>query len=306
MNNKNLLIAIIALLVIIVGFLGYNQYQKTPKKSNPDYYLSFTGGYSYQIPDSFMVDDITVPNAQLVSKKDEKIQVNSVNEIYAKGVVAVQPFDAQLPDETAFKSYVNSYKDILAKSLQGEATVDFGKTNGFLTATIKVNSDGKLIRTQYIYNADKPVTVVAQDENDTYKTITDSLDTAEKRAKDFSQIQSAVKTNMFMIKNKMLGDVYRLSSKAFQDKISQDDFKKSFDKTSIALQANTSIFGAILNPKDNEFTTALLFSKTSEKQGDNSQNALGTMVLKKEGSDWKLSGITLPSDDAFSPIPPQQ
>ncbi|MCL5795724.1 MAG: hypothetical protein M1338_05230 [Patescibacteria group bacterium] len=300
MNNKYLMIAIIALLVIIVGYLGYNEYKKIPKKNPAQYYLSFTGDYSYQIPDGFVVDDITVPNAQLVSKKDEKIQVNNISEIYAKGVVAVQAFDAQLPDETSFKSYINNYKDILAKSLQAEATVDFAKTNGFWTATIRVNSGGKLIRTQYIYNADKPVTVVALDENDTYKTIVESLNSAEKQAKDFAQIQSNIEADIFMIKNKMFDDVYRLSAKTLTDKVSQGDFKKSFDKVSIALQANTSVFGGISNSKNNEFTTTLLFTKPSDKTGDNPQNALGTIVLKKEGSDWKLSGITLPSDEAFN------
>lgn len=306
MNNKYLMIAIIALLVIIVGYLGYNEYKKMPKKSLTQYYLSFTSDYSFQIPDGFMVDDITVPNAQIVSKKDEKIQVNNINEIYAKGAVAVQSFDAHFFDEESFKNYINNnYKDALAKSLQGEVDVDFGKANGFLTATLKVSSDGKLTRTQYIYNSNKPVTVVAQDENDIYKAIIDSLDSIEKQTEDSLQIQNDVQTNIFMIKNKLFDDTYRLSDKTLKDKISLEDFKKSFEKAAVALQTNVSIFGGVLNSKDNEIVTVLLFSKLGEKAGDNPQNALGSIVLRKVESDWKLSGITLPSDDAFNSIPQQ-
>lgn len=306
MNHKKLLIIVIALLVIIVGYIGYVEYKKFASKNAPSYYLNFAGGYSYRIPDGFVSDDVTVPNAQLISKKGENIQVNNINEVYSKGIVAVQAFDVKLPDEASFKNYINGvYKDSISKSLGGDVAVSFAKKNNFPTATLKITSSGQLIRTQYIYNSNNPVVIVAQDESDAYKEIVNSLNTAQKRTKDFSQIQLDIRANIFMLKSKMFDDAYRLSAKTLKNKLTLEDFKKSFDKTSTTLQTNISILGGILTPKDNKFTTTILFSKPGDKQGDSPQNVLGTIVFEKEGFKWKLTGITLPPDHAFISVSQQ-
>lgn len=309
--GKKLLLIVVVLLVVAGGVVyarskGYLGGSKsvgtgTNEESNaPQNYLNFAGDYSFIAPEGYSVDDTTIYSAQLILKQGEKLQVETIDEIYGKGAIAIQSFTPALSDEDAFKNYINNtLKGAVEKSIKdGKSEVVFAKKDSYTTAVIKTTVSGKLVRVQYILNTDKPVIIASGEENTTYKALVDSLGIASKNNKEFANIQTAIMSFSSLLKNRMTDDIYRLSSTEFKGQTSLDKLKESISQTSVALDANISVSGCVLS-KD-KVTAALLFTKPATKADEQPKNAVGSISLQKEDDQWKVSGITLPSSDAFS------
>lgn len=263
-------------------------------------YINFGGDYSFLAPEDYVVDDSSLPGAQLITKKDEKLEVKTIDEIYSKGVIAVQTFSPSITDEESFKNYINkTLLKAIEESLKGKSEVTFGKEGGSTIATIKTSVNGKLVRIQYILNADKPVIIASGAENSAYKTIVGSLAVASKNNKEFTNIQNAIMTCSSLLKNRMTEDLYRLGSKAFKEQTTLDKLKESLESASTALDANMSVAGGISN--SNQFYGSVLFIKPAEKSGEQARSAIGAINFEQEDGQWKMSGITLPGKEAFDP-----
>lgn len=262
-------------------------------------YMNFAGDYSFIAPAGYLVDDTTIYGAQLILKQDEKIQVETVDEIYNKGAIAIQSFSPALSDEDSFKNYINNtLKGSVEKSIKdGKSEVVFGKKDSYTTATIKTTVNGKLVRVQYILNTDKPVIIASGEENATYKALVDSLGIASKNNKEFANIQTAIMSSSSLLKNRMTDDIYRLSSTEFKGQTSIDKLKESINQASVALDANISVSGCVLD--NDKASASLLFTKPATKSSEQPKNAVGLISLQKEDGQWKVGGITLPSNDAF-------
>ena len=112
-------------------------------------------------------------------------------------------------------------------------------------------------------------------------------------------IQNTVLTVSSLVQNRMDDDTYRLSTDAFKAKTSLGELKKLFDQATFALKSNTSIAGGVMT--GDEFTASLIYTKLAEKASEKAKSAVGTISLKKEGDQWKLTGLTLPSNDSLTP-----
>ncbi len=270
------------------------------KSDTPQQYINFGGDYSFLVPEDYVVDDSSLPGAQLITKKDEKLEVKTLDEIYGKGVIAIQTFSPALTDEESFKNYINkTLLKAIEESLKGKSEVIFGKEGGSTTATIKTSVNGKLVRIQYILNADKPVIIASGAENSAYKTIFGSLAVASKNNKEFTNIQNAIMTCSSLLKNRMSEDLYRLGSKAFKEQTTLDKLKSSLESASVALDTNMSVSGGVLN--NNQFFGSLLFTKPAAKSSEQARSAVGAINFEQEDGQWKMSGITLPGKEAFDP-----
>ena len=308
MGNKVSFYIIVLLLLVIVGGTFYFWRKggfkkltnsKTSEETTPQNYLNFAGDYSFLAPEGYSVDDTTIPNAQLIVKQNEKLQVNSVDEIYSKGAIAVQSFSPVLSDEDSFKNYINNVlKGSIEIALKGKSEVVFGQKDGRTTATIKTSASKKLVRVQFILNAVKPVIVASGDENSAYKAIVDSLVVASKKYAEFANIQNAVMTYSSLLKNRMTDDLYRLSSDSFKKQSSLDELKKTLNQTSTALDASISISGGALG-KDT-FIASLLFTKPADKENAQAKSAVGSITLQKNNSQWQMAGISLPANELFN------
>lgn len=262
-------------------------------------YVGFAGDYSFLIQDGYQVDDSSVPGSQIIYKKTDKLEVKSVDEIYSKGAMAIQSFTPILNDDSAFKNYVNdTLKDAVATSLKGTSEVTFGKAGSDTTAIIKTTLDGDLVRVQYIVNSNKPVILASGNDDAAFQAVSSSIDTASKNS-EFMTIQNTVLTISSLVNNRMDDDTYRLSTDAFKQKTSLDELKKLFDTATFALKSNTSIAGGVMI--GDEFIASLLYTKLAEKSGETAKSAVGTISLKKDGDQWKLTGLTLPSNDSLTP-----
>ena len=265
-----------------------------------NHYYSFNGDYYYSIPDSYVVNDVAFPGVQVVIRKGEDLKVTTVDELYSKDVITVQPFKPTLTDKEAFQSYVNNnLKDQQSKNLKGDVTVTFGREDNVDTAILKVTDGGNPVRYQYIYNSDQPIVVVAKDKSESFDGVVRSLSPVRANkeiSEDYPGIRSGIASMNTLFKTKMIDDLYRSSSKDLKAKISKDELRQSIDKATTALSANTSTFGAV--GAGNEVSTSLLFTQTSQ-DGKTSTNAIGIMTIKKEDGAWKLAGLSLPSNDAF-------
>jgi len=307
MGNKVSLFVIVLLLLVIVGGTFYFWRKgafknlingKTSEETAPQTYVNFGGDYSFLAPAGYSVDDTTIPGAQLIVAQNEKLQVDSVDQIYSKGAIAIQAFSPALSDQDSFKNYINNVlKGSIETSLKGKSEVAFGQKDGYTTAIIKTSVSKKLVRVQFIVNTVKPVIVASADENSTYKAIVESLDVASKKYAEFANIQNAVMTYSSLLKNRMPDDIYRLSSTEFKGQSSLDKLKESISQASVALDANISVSGGVIG--DDKFTAPLLFTKPATKSGEQPKNAVGSLSLQKEDGQWKVGGITLPSNDAF-------
>lgn len=302
MNRKWLIVIAILVALAFVGGMELTKIWNKSKEAgsqtaSPQLYVSFVGDYSFLVPDGYMIDDSSISNTQLVSKKDEKIEAKTVDEIYSKGAMAIQPFTPVLNDDDAFKNYVsNTLKNAVSTSLKGSSEVTFGKKNNLTTAVIKTTVNGGLVRIQYILNSAKPVILASGNDDASFQSISDSLDIASKN-KEFTDIQSTVLTATSLIQNRMDDDTYRLSSDSFKSKTSLSDLKKLFDQSTFTLSSNVSIIGGVI--ADTNFSTALLFTKPAPKAGGQATSAVGVINLEKSGNQWKLAGLTLPTSDAF-------
>lgn len=303
MKKKTLIGIAIVVILAVVGAVALIKYRNKETgtqnaTSSAQSYVSFAGDYSFLVPDGYMIDDSSIPGSQLILKKNEKLEVQSVDEIYSKGVLAAQSFTPILNDNDAFKNYVsNTLKDAVAKSLKGTSEATFGKKGNVTTAVIKTTVNGGLVRIQYILNSSKPVILASGNDDATFQSISNSLDTASKNT-EFTTIQNTVLTVTSLVKNRMDSDTYRLSTDGFKAKTSLDDLKKLLDQTPYALKANVSITGGVMAGSD--FTASLLYTKLAEKSGDQPKSAVGTISLKKEGGQWELAGLTLPTNDSLT------
>ncbi len=249
------------------------------------------------MPDGYQIDDSSIPGAQIILQKTSKLAVQTVDEIYNQGAMAIQSFTPVLSDADSFKNYVsNTLKGAVATSLKGMSEVSFGTKGDVTTATIKTTVNGTLTRVQYIVNSSKPVIVASGSDNATFQSIYNSIATASKDS-EFTSIQNTVLTVTSLVKNRMDDDTYRLSTDAFKAKTSLADLKKSLDSTTSALASNVSITGGVM--AGNDFTASLLYTKLPAKTGETAKSAVGTISLTKVGSQWKLAGLTLPTNDAL-------
>ncbi|MCX6808551.1 MAG: hypothetical protein NTW50_02700 [Candidatus Berkelbacteria bacterium] len=306
-NKKILIGAVVIIVIAAAAFVG--GMELTKKKSNsvgankagstaPQIYTSFTGDYSFLVPDGYVIDDHSIPGTQLIIKNTDKLTAKTVDEIYSKGVLTVQPFSTVMTDTDAFKGYVSgTLKDMIAKSLNGTSDVTFSQTGSITTALIKTTVSGKLARIQYIFNSTKPVILASGDDNAAFQSVVNSLGVASSKNKDYTTVQSSIFTINSLIKNRMDSDTYRLSSDSFKAKTSLDALKKLFDQSTSALTSNVSITGGVF--ADTDFSATLLYTKLATKTGDQAKTAVGAIDLQKNGDQWELVGLTVPTNDAF-------
>lgn len=293
---------LVIIILVVVGVVLIRNRSKSTAGTGAtavQLYVGFAGDYSFLIQDGYQVDDSSVPGSQIIFKKTDKLEVKSVDEIYSKGAMAIQSFTPILNDDSAFKNYINNtLKDAVATSLKGTSEVTFGKAGSDTTAIIKTTVNGDLIRIQYIVNSSKPVILASGDDDAAFQAVSSSIDTASKNS-EFTTIQNTVLTVSSLVNNRMDDDTYRLSTDAFKTKTSLDELKKLFDQATLALKSNISITGGVMT--GDEFTASLLYTKLAEKAGETAKSAAGTISLKKEGDQWKLAGLALPSNDSLTP-----
>jgi len=302
--NKKMLMGLVIIVLVVVGVILIKNRNKSTVGTETGVtgvqsYVGFAGDYSFLIQDGYQIDDSSIPGSQIIFKKTDKLEVKSVDEIYSKGAMAIQSFTPILNDDSAFKNYINdTLKDAVATSLKGTSEVTFGKAGSDTTAIIKTTVAGELIRVQYIINSNKPVILASGNDDAAFQSVSSSIDTASKNS-EFMTIQNTVLTVSSLVKNRMDDDIYRLSTDTFRATTSLDELKKLFDQATFALKSNTSIAGGVMT--GDEFTASLIYTKLAEKASEKAKSAVGTIGLKKEGDQWKLTGLTLPSNDSLTP-----
>lgn len=291
-------VLIIGLIIILTGsYIAWaTTHPKSSKSTNAGAakYVSFGGGYLFNIPAKFVVDDTILPGITVIYPENSPPQAGkSLEGLYANGTVAVQPI-AALKDNNvkAFQDYINNIFTVdLRQALHSASDVRLTKQGG--VDAIKVfalAADGKRLRVVYAVDLTQPVMIVAKEESDALKVIGGSTEDL-KTSKLKTDIDLSAQTTKDVVESLQKGDtsnVRKKGSKEFNKTMTDSKLKSELDASARYLNRSITIMGGSYNT--NDFVAQLVFQPKTKDEVP----VGGTVSLHKEGKAWKLQALQLP------------
>lgn len=287
---------IIVVLLIAAGVFAYNRSSNDDEKAGQAEaakYLNFDGRFVFSVPESYSVDEQSVPGAQLIYTGT--IAAKIVDDVYNAGGIAVQAIP-NLTDHSSkgFKDYVNNtYVVELKKNISPtDVDVKFGKANGDDNARITAKKDGKNLRFIYLKGGQHPAQVVSKSENSQAKKIAETIiDVEASNLKDEEEpLKQALKNVAQLVKDQKAAELYNSAAPALQAENTQQELATALKTAAPYLAGNIAISGG--SHTSDGFNAAVRFTPLDPK---NQQPTFGSMALKKIDGQWKLEQLTLPS-----------
>ncbi len=296
------IILILLVVVIVLGGIVYMRGRNSKSASNKTggsqavsaNYINFGGNYVFKVPKDHVVDEQSVPNAQLVYTGN--IEAKTLEDVYRNNGIAVQEIST-LTDHTsnAFKKYVNeTYVPDLKKNLSpSDVQTNFGKANGADNAKVIAKKDGKIIRYVYIKGGQHPAQVVANAETDAVKEIIQTIVDVESSIfkNEVTSLKQTVEKIAYQVKDKKTQELYSSAAPELREKSTQEELSQALDTATPYRSGSITISGGSSAASD-EFASVIRFVKLDKKD---QQPAVGSLVLKKIDGQWKLTLLSLPS-----------
>jgi len=303
---KRLLVTIVIVAVIAVGgYLGYQYSQRGPNQeklletartSYPEHarYVSFGANYMFAVPQSFNVDESTMPGVQLlISTGLTDLKIDNFEQLFDAAIVAVQPVAQIKPNDNGdVKTYVkNTLLPDLKKNLGGDIKVKYSMPGKFRVATITVRKDGKLVRQLHIQGGSHPFMVAAKENSDAYyETIATLIGVEDAVTKDeFEPIKQLIQSSVTLAQQDKVQELYNSGSAEFKGKTSVKELTTAVTSAKSFLARNVVAPGGTM--LGDSFTGTLTFNSTKEGE----ERALGAVHLAKVNGTWQLNGLSLPA-----------
>lgn len=292
---------LIGCLVIGLGFGGWLAYRHFSGSKNSSLatraageaeYVSLSGSYTFAVPDTYVVDDRTVPGMQLVYIG--QLTAKTLEEAYTQGAVVIQPL-APMSDTKSdtFKKYINETFVTQLKQDDAEVKVEFAKQGEWDMARVSVVKDGVVIRFASVKNGVHPVMVVGKNDSATLAklagTITD-VETSDIKD-DIGPIRKSLQTIAQLIHDSNGPELYKQASSDLKAKNSEADMVNALKAAETYIKRAITIQGAQYAPEQQELRVTLVF----EPANDKTQAVLGVLFMKKTDGQWKVKGLNLPS-----------
>jgi len=297
MRGKNLAIAIIVLaaglLIVGIGIKRTSSSTDTSQQasqSNKTYYISFDN-YYFEVPKQKTVDDKIVPGVQFLYGLNVGIKTNTLDDLFNDGAVGVQALIPLNGENQAFEHYLNNVsKPAAASAFSGTADLFFSdRKDDVRVAELLSKKNGQIVRRQYIVNLPQAVAVVSKEDNETFKSIGQSLGQASAKFSDYESIKVKVLAEGVMLKNRMFEDIYALAHEGLKDANDLDDLNRLAERSKDMLALEIKVYGAKISKK--EMTATILFSDAQ----NSAKNQLGSMVFRQSEGKWKLYTLQLPN-----------
>ena len=297
-QKRPFLRVLIPIVFLAVGIGGYEAWQNSNTKHTKTTeieakYISFSGNYIFSIPSGRSVDGVSIPSVALVYAGDS-VQAKNFEELYAAGVVAVQPITALKDDNPkTFKDYVNNTLAAdLRKALNSATDVrEVKKENPEAFKVFASTNEGKRLRAIYALNLPQPVMMAAKDETDTLKIVGSTMEDLKKSKlkADIDQAALSTKSLVEMMQKLDSSGIMREGSSEFSKSVSQDKLATDLKSSSSYLSRSITIVGGSYNGKD--FIAQLIFEPKTKDENP----ASGVVSMRKSGKAWKLQAIQLPT-----------
>jgi hypothetical protein len=256
-------------------------------------YLSFEGNYTFDVPKSHIVDEQSVPGAQLVYAG--QINAKTLEDVYTAGGISLHPL-SDLTDHSgkAFKDYVNDhYVPELKKNLSSnDVQVNFDKQNGQDVVRIDLKKEGKAFRHIYLKGGEHPAGVIAKQDSSTFRGIEQTLRDVEKSdiKNEVTSIKQAVQSAAQLIKAQKAHDFYVNAAPELRTKNSEAELTSAMKTAKPYSDGNITVSGVSYIP--NEFSAAIRFTKLDK---NDQQPGYGEMNFKKLDGQWKVQTVSLPT-----------
>ena len=286
-----LIVMVIAIAGALIVLLGNNKNKQT---SISPKYASFNGNYLFTIPGGHIANGTAITGATIIyPEASPPKEGQSLNDLYASGVVAVQPIaELKNNDSKAFKAYT---KNVLAADLRknfvGLSDLHEAKQKDTEAAEVyALQKDGKRLRVDYAINFTQPVLVVTQDRSDTYKVVAFSMEDLNKSSlkPDIDRATETAKQVAQLLPKQDSGQLVKLATAKYKKETSEQQLSDSLKQSSQYLQRPINIVGGLYN--GNDFVAQLVFQPSIQGQ----QPVVGIVSLHKTGKAWKLDGLQLP------------
>lgn len=286
---------LIVALLIFIGLGAFWIFGRASKPAAVEYplYLNFAGGYVFSVPNEYSVDEQSVPGIQLVYSGT--FTVKTLADIYDVGGISVQAL-TEFNKDTKFSEFVdktfvpNLKKDLASDDVQ----VKFSNERGEDAARIMAKKDGKAFRFIYLRGGEHPVALVANDENDTLKKISQTVVNVEESAlKDEAEpAKQAIKSAVENLQADKVDELYAAAAPELQSRSTKEQVQQALKDASDYVHGNIVIAGGSINDTQG-FSVALRFIKLDDKEGK--EPAFGSLAIKKVDGQWKLEMLGLPS-----------
>jgi len=308
MKNKFLrvLIAIIVLAILGVGgYFGWQYSQRGPNQeklletartSFPEHarYVSFGANYMFAVPQSFNVDESTMPGVQLlISDGLTDLKIENFEQLFDAAIIAVQPIAEIKPNDNGdVKTYVKeTLLPDLKKNLGGDIKVKYSMPGKFRVATITVHKDGKLVRQLHIQGGAHPAMVAAKTNSDVYyETVATLIGVEDATSKaELEPIKKLIEASVTLAQQGKIQELYNSGSAEFKEKTNVKDLTAATNNAKSFLSRNVVAPGGTL--LGDAFTGTLTFNSTKKEE----EPGLGAVHLAKVGGTWLLNGLSLPA-----------
>jgi len=293
------IVLIVVVLLLVVAGVKYLQNRRQKANGNNGgaaptiRYMNFEGGYTFKVPKDHAVDEQSVPGAQLVYTG--QITAKTLEDVYTASGISIHPI-TDLTDHsgTAFKKYVNdTYVPDLKKNLSSnDVEVKFDKQNGDDVARISLKKDGQPFRFIYLKGGNHPVAVIAKQETDPFKNLTQSLqDTEKSEVKgEVEAIKQAVKSTAQLIKDQKAKELYASAAAGLREKNTEAELIAAMKAAAPFSDGNITISGATYI--SDEFSATMRFTKLDK---NDQQPGFGELNFKKIDGQWKVQTVSLPN-----------
>lgn len=300
-----LAIIVIAAVVVVGGYFGYQYTQRGPNQEklletarssypNDARYVSFGANYMFAVSSSFNVDESTMPGVQLlISTGLTDLKIENFEQLFDAAITAIQPISEIKPNENGdVKTYVKkTLLPDLKKNLGGDIKVKYSMPGKFRVATITVHKDGKLVRQLHIQGGAHPVMVAAKENSDAYyEAVSTLIGVEDATSKDeLEPIKKLIESSVTLAQQGKIQELFNSGSAEFKEKTNVKDLTAAVNNAKSFLSRNiVAPGGTILG---NAFTGTLTFNSTKKEEVP----GLGAVHLTKVDGVWKLNGLSLPA-----------
>lgn len=310
--SRKLAIILGAAVVLVGAFFGWQYSQrgpnqekliKTARESYPNdlRYVSFGANYMFAVPQSFNVDESSMPGVQLlISTGLTDLKIENFEQLFDAAIIAVQPIAEIKPNNNGdVSTYVKkTLLPDLKKNLGEDIKVKYSMPGKFRVATITVHKDGKQVRQLHIQGGAHPVMVAAKENSDAYyETISTLIGVEDATAKDeLEPIKKLIESSVTLTQQGKIQELYNSGSAEFKEKTNVKDLTSAVNNAKSFLSQSVVAPGGTI--QGNAFSGTLTFNSTDKEE----PLALGAVHLAKVDGVWRLNGLSLPTTPA-APAP---
>lgn len=290
--SHKILLFILFILIAVAGVIFFKDDKSKTVSSEYPIYVSFVGNYVFNSPKDYVVDERSVPGAQLIYTGT--VIAKTVEDVYKANGITVQPV-RDLTDTSAdgFKEYVNNkFSQELQKSASAdEVKASFAKANGIDNARVTATKSGEVVRFVYLKGGQHPAQIVAKNESEAVKKIEDTIVDVEPSSfnNESEPIKQSLKNAAQLIKDKKSVELYGVSAPSLRQSTTQESMASILEAAAPFSAGNITILGG--NYRPGEFIAILSFSPSEQGK----QLAYGTLAIKKFEDRWKVEVLTLPT-----------